>query len=245
MLQGIIKFSKNVYEKNTDSNKKNPTIISYIQLRRAVGSLGIALPVVLVLGSFLFGSCVSVKPSISDYYYTNMREIFVGILCAISLFLFSYRGYSPMDNWSANIAGFFALGIAFFPTQFLLENHCESDVQNFVCLPSNSTIHFTSAALFFLTLAYMSIFLFTISKPQNNDKSLSDILPKPTKQKLLRNKIYVICGIMIIVSLLVIFLYQKNIFTSNLPITFIFESIALFAFGFSWLVKGETLFGDK
>jgi hypothetical protein len=229
---------KQEYKNLAKSTTQNPALISFIDLRRTVGSLGIGLPFVLLAGSFVFGECNNVKPSISDYYYTNMREIFVGILCAISLFLFTYKGYSKLDNWSANVAAFFALGIAFFPTTYHCGIDCEKDITNFTNHSYNSIIHFTSATIFFLTLAYMSISLFT----KTNNKNQENVL---TEQKIFRNKIYVWCGWIIIASLVIIFLHQKNILPSALPITFIFESVALVAFGMSWLTKGEALFGDN
>ena len=41
----------------SSQNRLDPSLISYITLRRAVGILGIALPVVLVTGSCIFGHC--------------------------------------------------------------------------------------------------------------------------------------------------------------------------------------------
>jgi hypothetical protein len=229
---------KNWYKDLGKSTTKNPALISFMTLRKAVGSLGIALPFVVWGGSFLFGNCDGIKPTISDYYYTNMREIFVGILCAISLFLFTYKGYSKLDNWSANVAAIFALGIALFPTTYHEGVNCEKNVDNFITYSHSSTIHFTSATIFFLTLAYMSICLFT----KTNNKNQADGL---TEEKLIRNKIYIGCGWTIIGSLVIIFLHQKDILPSALPITFIFETVALVSFGMSWLIKGEVLFEDE
>jgi hypothetical protein len=77
---------------------KPPEIISYYTMRRAIGILGITLPLILVAGSSLFGPCEEVQISISAYYHTNMRNIFVGLNCAVALFLFAYRGHDWMDN---------------------------------------------------------------------------------------------------------------------------------------------------
>ena len=62
---------------------KPPEIISYYTMRRAIGVLGITLPLILLAGSFLLGDCKEVQGSISTYYYTNMRNIFVGFNCAV------------------------------------------------------------------------------------------------------------------------------------------------------------------
>ncbi|MDZ7633560.1 MAG: hypothetical protein U5L72_03595 [Bacteroidales bacterium] len=90
-------------------------IHSYLSLRKSVGWIGILLPFVLVFGHicYLFGGDRLLN-NLSVYYHTGMRDFFVGAICAIALFLFFYRGYDRWDNISANVAGFFALGIAFF-----------------------------------------------------------------------------------------------------------------------------------
>ena len=54
---------------------KPPEIISYYNMRRAIGVLGITLPLIMVIGSSLFGGCKEVQMSISAYYHTNMRKV--------------------------------------------------------------------------------------------------------------------------------------------------------------------------
>ena len=56
------------------------------------------------------------QASISGYYYTHMRDLYVGILSGVALFLISYRGYEEVDNIVVNMSGVFALGIVMFPT---------------------------------------------------------------------------------------------------------------------------------
>lgn len=208
---------------NGDDDSK--LIYSYWTLRNAVGWIGVSLPFVLMLGVFLiFGGNV-IEESISSYYYTGMRDVFVGALCGIALFMFYYYGYSELDNWTGNFAGFFALGVAWFPTT-------ETGPADLI-----GKIHFAFAALLFLTLVFFSIFLFTKSKKG---------VP-PTPEKLKRNKIYIICGIIILICIISIPIY-KYLIEPNTPISaFVFwaETIALIAFGVSWLTKGETIFPDK
>ena len=92
----------------------------------------------------------------------------------------------------------------------------------------------------FSTFAFFSLVQFTkTNKPGRMAK------PKRT-----RNLIYKICGWIIvgciigiaIASFLPAAVYQKIKF---LKPTFTLETIALLAFGFSWLIKGETFFRDK
>ena len=85
-------------------------------MRRAIGVLGITLPLILVAGSSLFGTCSEVQYSISTYYHTNMRNVFVGYNCAAALFLFAYRGHDWRDNLAGYLGCIFVLGVAFLPS---------------------------------------------------------------------------------------------------------------------------------
>jgi hypothetical protein len=79
-----------------------------------VGIIGLALPIALLVGKPLVDGG-DMLGSISAYYYTEMRNYFVGTLCALAVFLFSYR-YAPRDNFLSTLASLFALGVVFFPT---------------------------------------------------------------------------------------------------------------------------------
>lgn len=217
------------------NNHEQQLVISYLTLRKAVGILGILLPVVLAIGVPIISSCNILQDSISDYYFTKMGSVFVGTLCAVGLFLFSYKGYEKKDSIASKFACLFALGVAFSPTY----GPEASSVCNFLHRNSNtwgSTIHDISAALFFLTLAYFSLFLFTKSSG------------KPTGNKLKRNIIYKVCGYTILCCIVMIVLYFKipslrSALQDYKPV-FIMETLALWAFGFSWLTKGEFILKD-
>ena len=164
-----------------------------------------------------------VLKTISLYYHSGMRDVFVGAICSIALFLFFYKGYNKWDNWAGNLAGFFAVGIALFPT-------AEKGPNNWIGI-----VHFICAASFFLILSVISMFMFTRKKPN------------PTRQKRTRNKIYVICGLIMIACLISILIYFSFYDADNSQSRFVFwaETVALNAFGVSWLTKGGTLYPDK
>jgi len=63
---------------------------SYLALRKAVGWIGILLPFVLMLGMVLLFKEEVVLRNISLYYHSGMRDVFVGAICAIALFVFFY-----------------------------------------------------------------------------------------------------------------------------------------------------------
>jgi hypothetical protein len=196
-------------------------LVSYVTLRRIVGLLGVSLPVVLALWGFALCHCLRVQPSISDYYSLRTRDALVGILFTIGWFLYTYRGYERQDNVAGNLAGIFALGVALFPSS---GSHAEQ------------IVHFSSATGLFLVLAYFSLFLFTKSAGA------------PTPQKRTRNAIYRLCGASMVCCIAAIGLYHLalvNTSLSALQPVFWLESLALWSFGTSWFVKGETLFRDR
>src|SRR5215471_5584402 len=137
----------------------NDLVISYLSLRKAVGFIGLLLPLVLALAKIVFvfvGICCDhggLETSISAYYYTHLRNVFVGGLCAIGVFLMSYRGFDKRDEIAGKIAGVLAICVAMFPTN-------PQDK-----LVKTSAVHLTSAILLFLMLAYFSIVLFRQMDP--------------------------------------------------------------------------------
>ena len=214
-----------------DGSDNDRLVISYLTLRKAIGISGIALPVLLIAGAMVFDG-LGILGSISAYYYTKMEGVLVGLLFVTGAFLFSYKGYEWKDDIAGDLACVFALGTALFPTD---KGFC-SDTSSLV-----GTLHFIFAALYFATLIYFCLFLFTkTDKPPGN--------VNPAKQ--MRNFIYKICGYTMTACVLLIGVYIKFLecrygWLDDLKPVFILETLALWAFGFSWLVKGETLWKDK
>jgi hypothetical protein len=56
------------------------------------------------------------QTSISAYYYTPVRAIFVGTLIAVALALIAYKGRGPWEDVSLNLAGMLAPVVAVVPT---------------------------------------------------------------------------------------------------------------------------------
>lgn len=212
-----------------EESKQIPSPISAYTLLFMMGLLGIFLPLILFIGT-QFSSCDLMQNSISDYYYTNMGDVFVGVLVSIGLMFLCYNGYDDRDAISARIAGIAVIGVALFPTS----NDGVCGFANHANFGDISTVHFTCAAIFFLTLAYMSYFLFT--------KSTSE----PSKKQTLRNQIFRSCGIVIFCCILFLLLYffitpLKEFLNYAKPV-FVAETIALIAFGLSWIIKSKVYF---
>jgi hypothetical protein len=214
---------------NQQSDPQDPLVFSYLELRTAVGIIGVALPLALALGKMLLQGD-GLQGSISGYYYTDMGNVFVGSLCAIGVFLMSTRGYDWRDEIAGWLASGFAIGVALFPT-----------TPDTGATPRDQCIgylHLALAALLFLTLAYFCLKLFTETAP---DRS-------PTRRKLQRNIVYRVCGCTIIACIalagVVVLPPVKPLFERFAPV-FWFESIAIEAFGWAWLIKGETFLKDQ
>jgi len=214
---------------DTASNTNNPLVISYLGLRKAIGIIGIALPFVLVLGKMLFES-PGIQSSISSYYYTVMRDVFVGSLCAIGIFLASYRGYGRQDRIAGRFAGLFSLGVAFFPT---------APTVNITRMNAIiGTAHLFFAACFFLILAFFALVLFRKTDPTK----------MPTLRKKQRNTVYAVCGYSILACIALITLinaFPDNSSLKNFAPIFWLESAAIVTFGISWFVKGEAILKDE
>ena len=208
---------------------KDPIVLTYLALRNAVGAVALGLPFVLAIPWWIVRDHM-LQSSISGYYYTGMRNLFVGSLCAIAMFMLCNRGYDSKD-WAAGIlSAICALGVAFFPTA---PDDFPTPREHHIGIA-----HYTFAALLFLTLAYFCLVLFKMSA---KDRAV-------TRQKRLRNVVYTVCGYVILASILMIAVFTllnaKYLF-GNVGSVFCFETTALLAFGFAWLTKGETFLKDE
>ena len=233
---------------NHKTGIENRHLASYLTLRKGIGYLGCALPFILGFGGMLLAA-PGIRSSVSAYYHTGLGDVFVGTICVIGIFLFAYKGYEPRDDRAGDFACFCAIGLALFPTLpdmgdtsrgiLLTVSPGTADILTYI-----KRAHFVFAAGFFLTLAYFSICLFT--------KSDREITPKKRQ----RNSVYKACGYVMLLALALIaleFSIQKlellpedTLSTiESLHPRFWLESIAMLAFGFSWLVKGKAILVDE
>jgi len=206
-----------------------PLVLSYLDLRKAVGMIGLALPFVLAIGKIVLQG-PGIELSISDYYFTGTRDILVGSLCAIGVFLTSTKGYDRKDEIAGYLAGVFAIGTALFPTTPAHDPTSQPKVIG--------VLHYAFAALLFLTFAYFCLMLFTRTAPDR----------KPTRQKLLRNKVYRVCGYTILGCILltvVVKLPPVKALIGQFSPVFWLESLAIVTFGLAWFTKGEAILKDQ
>jgi hypothetical protein len=223
--------------------------LSYAYLRRAIGIIGTSLPVILLMGLIIFGGSERKPLSISEYYYSSaMRSVFVGSLCVMAMFLLSYRDSRPdsnADDIASTLACIFVLGVVFCPTPIPNPDQGWIDPNPWI-----GRLHFTCATLFFVTMAYFSLYLFR--RPISGKQLLQG--------KDQRDRVYLWCGIIIVSCIIVLalnagipipvlnpwgMLVPHNLLTLIDYRVFVFESVAVMAFGVSWLVRGGVLLADK
>lgn len=200
--------------------------------RTAIGVLGVTLPPTLILAWLALGA--KVESSISAYYYTPLRDWFVGTLWVIGVFLFFYR-YRPRqpgqarskrvsvqtgaaDSWLGKAAGLCAVVVALVPTAPPPESKAVP--------PTIGMLHGAAAAILFLCLALFPLLLFSQSRGRRN--------------------VYRFLGWTMIALLVLTVAYAfapagfKEA-TAGLRPILILETFLILAFGASWFAKGWEL----
>ena len=259
-----------------------------------VGVVAIFLPLALRLGTEFVEGCA--YDSISHYNYSPaLGAVFVGCLFFIGAFLLAYRGLCRTENILAGVAGTLAFCVALFPTFGDGCDDADHRSRPFVTFPfkaahstlhsdkqagwfelwepqtsflsmtiTSSHVHFAAAAVVFVTLAIFCLFIFP--RIITNRHRLAGPGSELTRAKTVRNWIYVICGLTIVVALLLIAAHacrligwetetvngveqEIDLWLAN-NVTFWLETAMLWAFGISWAVKGRLgslgrrVFGD-
>lgn len=190
--------------------------IDHRTLKLLVGVIALTLG---NLTSLFAGSKIT---SISASYCEGgwSQSILVGFLFAIAAFLLAYNGLSKSEMVISKFAAVAALGVALFPTS------CKGQPQ---IIPY---VHFGSAAVMFLILAYFCYVFYKRARA------------KGYPQAKWRAFIYVLCGIVIIASILILVIDKATgrVISSEIPrLVFYCERAALVAFGISWLTASKVL----
>jgi hypothetical protein len=208
---------------NVTSNKPEHLDHTYLFFRRGLAVVGFGFPIILIIGRWVLESH-GILDSISAYYYSVMKNFFVGILCAIGTFLICYR-YERKDDILGDVAGFFAIGVGLFPPA---PDNGASGPQMVI-----GVFHYIFAVGFFITSAVFALCLFRKTDQEN-----------PKRRKRQRNMVYLFCGIAIVVCLALIGLHRilpDYSWLKPLHPDFWLEFIALLAFGLAWLVKADWI----
>lgn len=223
-----------------DHNPHDDLVLSFLSIRRAIGTLGYFLPFALL--AFGLISPLGLPETISSAYYTPMREIFVGTLFAQAVFLWSYVGYPGPgklinDFTVSRVASISVALVALAPTDYDASDPAEFSSQMCTLLQCvfgtefTAYLHIAAALCFFLALAVFCLVLFVRGDEAKSEKRAS-------------NQVYRICGIIILICIGLIgilFLTGLKDQLSALRPVFWLEFVATMAFATSWMVKGDAL----
>ncbi|GAA4893414.1 DUF998 domain-containing protein [Tessaracoccus lubricantis] len=210
---------------------------TFITQQRVIALLSFFLPASLIGWSLLSGQ--GLRGSISEYYYTPMRDVFVGTLCALALFLWSYRGYHPTnpelraDRIVAKVASIAAALVALAP---LKPRQAEWECTVLQCVLGTDTaywVHNVAAAVFLVALATFCLVLFPMSAIPGQDLGR-------------RLVAYGVSGATIVISVLLMVLWtflpvEIYFMLGRYKPILVLETVALTAFAASWFLRSRAV----
>jgi hypothetical protein len=227
------------------SNRSDPTVLfarSYLTIRAAVGIIGLLLPVVLIVGEayFLAGD-VHVRGSISAYYHTAMRDVFVAGLCIVGFLLSTYMAAQRKrtDFTLSLVAGVAVTIVAFVPTG---RPGLRSDAPRCGTEPmppgcsalqqafgenAVATLHFIAAAVFIVSLGVNCLY-FAWREGRSGNARIA--------------RVQRTCGVLIVAAVGWVALGRAGAPTVwGLTPLYLGELVSVWAFATSWLISSRDL----
>ena len=203
-------------------------------LRLGVGVIGALLPIMLIAWNGIAGDKTIVPTSMSGSYYTSARNLFVGSLCALGVFLILYR-HTTLQNLCTWCAGAFALLVAFAPTA-PAPPATEPQWVNY--------LHHAAAGALILTLG---VFCFVLERGDaagaaSLDPVESTRYPEAPQVPSWRKVLYFTCGSLVLLSG-AFALYTgvwPTSWSTGWPSLYLFEAVAVFAFGIAWITAAAV-----
>jgi len=193
------------------------------RLRLGIGLVGIWLPFVVTIGHSVNVGRFTLPSSISGAYYTSMRDVFVGSMSAVGVFLIFYRS-SLASDILGTIAGLAAIAVALFPTR--------PEAVDLMVTAADSPgriVHAIAAGVLFFSLAAFCLFIF------------------PRSGRTPRKVIYYLSGVAIVAGFALAALGSR-ILPDDVEATvhplFWGETVAILAFGVAWFTKSNALMPD-
>lgn len=220
----------------------NHSLVSDHALQQTVGWIAFLMPIAVRLLAYLSPDHIWTTNSISAYYYSSARDVFVSALVVGGVVLAFFDTRDPRDRIIAKVAGMAAMGIGLFPMkisqgvlvskQTLIpddETKLVAALQN--CPHGPLGFHFFFVGIFFALTFYLVTFRFKANTPA-----------MPTTEKKQRNRLYQVFGYLMggaffWIGILEYLDKQHSIFWP--------ETLAVMAFSAAWLVKGQFVVKDK
>ena len=194
--------------------------------RKVLALYGVLLPILAPLTGFIAYSKNGPEfwYSISATFYATSNILMIGVLSIFAFFLWNYKGYDLGDRFTCRFSAVMAAGILIFPCDCAAAGET-TGILNISTSLSN-IFHCIIAALLFGSFAYMIGFRFT----KTNRNTI-------TNKKKIRNHIYIICAIAIVIFMAV----QAVTALCNIGwMTIVNEAFMLWAFSFAWAVKANV-----
>lgn len=207
-------------------NRRPPQdAVTVRHLRLGIGSVGLALPVVLVVGHVAATRRLTLLDSLSGYYHSEMRDVFVGAMCAVGVFLISYR-YRRPEDLLGTCAGVLAIVVALFPTATGVPAATVDGADR-----TAGVVHQVAAAGLFVLLAVFCLVLFV--RPDR-----AGMPPRRAAQVFYRA-----CGGLILLAVALALASTRlpaDVRHTLKPVLWC-ETLAVFAFGAAWVAKSDAL----
>ncbi|MCH8908553.1 MAG: hypothetical protein IH840_15815 [Candidatus Heimdallarchaeota archaeon] len=242
LLLTLTGFVKNMPDQYTEPRRSTYRNLSQDGIRRTIGAIGAFSPLFFVCANFFLFGETKIPGSISQYYHTDLRDLYVGIHLTLGILLITYKGYDRRDGLTTSAAGFLSIIVAFLPTTPSGELRT-----------STGFIHIISLSLFFYIQIFIVLVLFRRTFPFYLYSSETESVHLELAIfKRRRNVIYTTSGTMIFaitsISLISLLAIDRDVlFGVSVDIlNYFFESLLYIAFGLAWLVKGGGiwLFND-
>lgn len=216
-------------------DRADPTVLyarTYLLIRLVVGGVGVLLPVALwLVDALVLQGSITLRGSLSAYYHSGARDLFVGALCVVGCLLLTYLAAQrrTWDYWLSTVAGIAVLGVAFLPTQRPpFSTTPPTPLQQRWGEHPVAAAHFACAAVFILSLAALC-FVFAA-----RDRRWGGGHPA----------LHRACGVVILVAVAwAVAGFVVDLDLGWLTALYAGEVASVWAFGLSWLVKGSDLLG--
>jgi hypothetical protein len=218
-------------------------------LRLSIGAVGVLLPVGLIVVNWVRhfwhqgSSFVIIPTSMSGSYWTTARDLFVGSLCALGVFLIGYR-HTRLQDLCSTAAGICALLVAFNPTAPAAGTApTEPSWVNY--------LHHAAAGFLLVALGVFCFVFFKeyvqrgagMKQPTGGPRRLAGSLKawgdtiwgvlKPSDWS--ADTIYFIAGFIVIAAVITALITGVLGVGSNWPLLYLLEALAVFAFGSAWI----------
>ncbi|WP_288129694.1 DUF998 domain-containing protein [Microbulbifer sp.] len=173
---------------------------------------------------------VSISSISLSYHLTdNARNVFVGSLCVISAFLWSYNGYSLFQAVLSKVAAVAVAAVAFFPCDCFTGRVVDGAATEATV---TGAVHTAAAISMFIILAIFCWLFYLRTKR------------KDSKESKIRGYIYRFCAIVMVTAMAVQLLDILDwIDFSGITqrLTYYVEATGLIAFGVAWMTASRML----